>query len=103
MKANINEIRGICDSIRKDTRDIAGKITMAIAMEEEFIDTAKAVLYRFASVDKADEACRKAVYELTDCTENYYELQLMLTEHETKLRKLSELLSFVGGWEVNFK
>jgi len=103
MKANINEIRGITDSIRKDTRDLAGKITMAIAIEEEFIDAAKAVLSRFASVDKADVTCRKAVYELTGSTENWFELQLMLSEHEKKLRKLRELMSFVGGWEVNFK
>lgn len=101
--ANINEIRGLEGSIRHDTHDIAGKISMAVAMETEFIETAKAVLDKFVSVDKADEACRKAVHELTGCTDNWFELRLMLSEHETKLRKLSELMGFVGGWERDFK
>lgn len=101
--ATINEIRGLEASIRHDASDLASKINYAISMEKEFVDAAKTVLGRFASVDKADEACRKAVYELTGCTDNWFELQLMLTEHETKLKKLSELLGFVGGWERDFK
>lgn len=99
---NIDNIRGLEGSIRHDTHELAVKLSMAIAMENEFIEKSKVVLGRFASVDKADECCRKAVYELSG-TDNYYELQLMLTEHETKLRKLSELMGFVGGWECDFR
>ena len=99
----INEIRGITDAIQHDTRELAGKLNMVIAMEKEFIEAAKAILGRFASVDKADVACRKAVYELTGCTENWFELNLMITDHEKKLRKLNELQSFIGGWERDFK
>jgi len=101
--ASINEIRGLEESIRHDARNLAGKLNMAMSIEREFIDTAKAVLGRFASVDKADMACRKAVYELTDCTENYFDLVSMLNEHEKKLKDLEHLLSYVGGWERDFK
>ena len=101
--ANIGNIIGIEESIRHDAREIAGKLNAAISMEKEFIEAAKAVLGRFASVDKADEACRKAVYYLTETTDNYLELNMIVIEHEKKLRKLMELQSFVGGWEREFK
>ena len=101
--ASYNQIRGLEESLRHDARDLAGKLSMAIAMENEFIEGCKAVFGRFRSEDKSSENCRKAVYAATGCTEDYNEMLCMLAEHEKKLRKLAELQSFVGGWEVNFR
>lgn len=100
--ANINEIRGITDAIRHDAREVVGKISMAIAMEEEFIDGCKAIIGRFQSEDKSSATCRMACYELSG-TENYHELLCILAEHEKKLKKLRELQNFIGGWERDFK
>ena len=100
--ANINEIRSICDAIRNDAHEVVGKISMAIAMEDEFINGCKAVIGRFQAEDKSSKACRMACYDISG-TENYHELRCILEEHEKTLKKLTELQSFVGGWEVNFR
>lgn len=103
MANNINEINGITNTIRRDSHELAAKLSMAITMEDEFINGCYAIMNRFYSSDKSCQACRMACYNLAG-TENYYEMANgLLPEHERKLRKLKELQSFVSGWERDFR
>lgn len=102
--ANINDnIGGITDAIRHDIHDLCGKLIMAIAMEDEFINECYSIMNRFYAVDKSSAECRMACYNHSG-TEDYYEMSnSIIPDHEKKLKKLRELQTFIGGWERDFK
>lgn len=70
-----------------------------LRIERSFVNDAKSIIARFASVDETEQNCRRAIIDLTDGEIEWkHDLIIMLGEHERKIKELEAGLGFLGHW-----